>query len=70
MLAYIAMVIVFLSLCGCNHSRGIWDWLWFSCGVAHSRGGLGTIFRGGFPSVGGVLILAGGLGGELLFCGI
>ena len=20
-------------------SRGVWDWLWFSCGAAHSGGG-------------------------------
>ena len=25
---------------GCNGSRDIWDWLWFSCGLVHG-GGLG-----------------------------
>ena len=25
-------------------SRGVWDWLWFSCGAAHGGGGGGVIF--------------------------
>ena len=42
---------------GCGHSRGIWGWLWFSCGLAR---------RG----IGGVFILAGGLGAGPSFYGV
>ena len=29
-----------------NGSLGIWGWLWFSCGVAHSRRGLISVCQG------------------------
>ena len=40
-------------------SRGIWGWLWFSCGVAHGGKGFICIFREFSSSVGGAFILAG-----------
>ena len=51
-------------------SRGIWDWLWFSCGVAHGGKGLISIFQGLSSSVGGTFVLAGGLGAGLSFYGV
>ena len=50
--------------------RGIWGWLWFSCGVAHCGGGLIAIFIRLFATVGGAFILAGGLGAGLSFYGV
>ena len=50
--------------------RGVWDWLWFSCGVAHCGRGLIAIFRGFFASIGEIFILAGGLGTGLSFYGV
>ena len=51
---------------GCSGLRGIWGWLWFSCGVARcggeGEGALVSAFQGVFASIGGVLILAGGRG--------
>ena len=35
-------------------SRGIWGWLWFSCGVVQfGVGGVISVFRGGFAGAGG-----------------
>ena len=48
---------------GCGGSRGIWGWLWFSCGVA--GGELVSVFRGFSVSISEALILAGGLGTRL-----
>ena len=45
-------------------------WLWFSCGVAYSGGGLVSIFREFSSSIGGAFILAGALGTGLSFYGI
>ena len=56
----------FWGRAGCNGSRDIWGWLWFSCGVAHSGGGLVSASIGG----GGAFILAGGLGTVLPFYGV
>ena len=52
---------------GCNGSRGIWDWLCFWCGMAHGGKGLISVFQGFSASIGGVFILAGGLGSRLSF---
>ena len=54
---------------GCSNSRGIWGWLWFSRGMAHCSKGLIFAFEGFFASIGGFLILAGGLGAALSFYG-
>ena len=52
-------------------SRGIWGWLWFSCGVVQfGVGGLISVFRGFFASIGGVFILAGGLGAGIILWGL
>ena len=45
----------------CGGSRGIWGWLWFLWGVAHSGRGLISVFRDS-SSIGGAFILAGGGG--------
>ena len=45
-------------------------WLWFSCGVAYSGGGLVSIFQEFSSSIGGAFILAGALGTGLSFYGI
>ena len=55
----------------------IWGWLWFWCvcvcvcggGGAHWAGGLISISRGFFASVGGVFVLVGVLGAGLSLCG-
>ena len=47
--------------------RGIWGWLWFSCGVAHSGKCLISVFQGFSASIDGAFILAGGLGTGLSF---
>ena len=39
---------------GVNRLQGIWGWLWFSSGVAHRRGGVGSPFFGAV-----LLMLAG-----------
>ena len=44
---------VWLPAFGYGRSRGIWDWLWFSGGVAHCEGSLVSVFQGFFASVGG-----------------
>ena len=53
-----------LLFSACGHSRGIWEWLCFSCGVDYcgGRGGGGLIsaFQGFFAGVGGVVALVGG----------
>ena len=54
----------------CGGSQGVWDWLWFSCGVAHGGGSLVPVFHGFSVSVGRNFILAGGLGAGLAFCGV
>ena len=43
---------------GRGGSRGIWDWLWFSCGVAH--GGVISVFHGFSGSIGGAFVLVVG----------
>ena len=58
------------ALGGCSGSRGIWGYLWFSCGVAHGGGGLISVFQGLSASAGGAFILAGGMGAGLSFYGI
>ena len=52
---------------GCGVWRGIWGWLWFSCGVAHSGKCLISVFQGFSASIDGAFILAGGLGTGLSF---
>ena len=47
----------------CGGSRGIWGWLWFSCGVVHGGRDSISIFREFSSSVGGAFILGGGGGG-------
>ena len=54
----------------CSRSRGIWDWLWFSCGVAHCGRGLFSVFQKCFASISGIFNLAVGLGAELSFYGV
>ena len=56
----------------CNGSQGIWGWLWFSCGVAHSGEGLFCfpfyVFIGGWVCRGrshlgwGFVCVSGGAG--------
>ena len=43
----------------CGGSRGVWGWLWFSCGVVHGGGDLVSILREFSFSVGGAFVLAG-----------
>ena len=59
-----------------SRSRSIWDWLSFSCGVAHCGEGLISLFQGLFASIGGIFIWRGywvlgcdllGLGTLLIF---
>ena len=45
---------------GCGLLRGMWDWLWFSCGIARRGGLLVAMFQGSFASAGEVFILPGG----------
>ena len=54
----------------CNHLRDIWDWLWFSCGIAHYRKSLISVFERVFASIGRILGMAGGLGNRLSFYGV
>ena len=55
---------------GRGGSRGVWDWLWFSCGVAHG-GGVISVFHGFSGSIGGAFVLVvGGLGAGLSFYGV
>ena len=47
-----------------SHSRGIrgiWGWLWFSCGVAHCGKELISVFQEFFASIDKTFIFAGGL---------
>ena len=55
---------------GGGGSRGIWDWLWFSCGVARSGGGGGliSVFGKFSASIGKTFTLAWRLGAGLSFC--
>ena len=55
---------------GYNGSRGIWGWLWFACGMAHSEKSLISVFQEFFASIGKAFILAGGLGAGLSFYGV
>ena len=55
------------SLFGCLYAavsgfgwRGCWNWLSFSCGVAHCGEILVSVFQGFFASIGQMSILAGG----------
>ena len=57
-------------LLACGRPRGIWGWLWFSCGVAHCVGGFIAIFRGFLGSIGGILTLAGEMGARLSIFGV
>ena len=43
----------------CSRPGDIWGWLWFSCGMAHCRGGLIAFFHGFFASIRGVFIFVG-----------
>ena len=67
-------VVLFLGWGGgwgvCGGSQGVWDWLWFSCGVAHGEGSLVPVFHGFSVSVGRNFILARGLGAGLAFYGV
>ena len=58
------------TVSGGNGSRGVLDWLWFSCGVARGgaqQGGLISFFRGFSASVGKAFLLVGRLGAGLSF---
>ena len=55
---------------GCGGLRGIWGWLWFSCGVAHSGRSLISVFQDFFASIKKGFILAVGLGTALSFYGV
>ena len=44
---------------GRGGSRGMWDWLWFSCGVAHG-GAVISVFHGFSGSIGGAFVLVVG----------
>ena len=55
---------------GCGGLRGIWGWLWFSCGVAHSGRSLISVFQDFFASINKNFILAVGLGTALSFYGV
>ena len=57
-------------LVACGRSRGIWGWLWFSCGMARCGVGLVDILRGSVASIGGILAFAGGLGTGPSFDGV
>ena len=46
----------------CGGSQGVWDWLWFSCGVAHGGGSLVSVFHGFSVSVGRNFFFGGGTG--------
>ena len=64
-----------LGLWGCgigDWAFGGWGgrWLWFSCGVAYSGGGLVSVFQEFSSSIGRAFILAGALGTGLSFYGI
>ena len=54
----------------CGGFRGIWGWLWFSCGVAHSGRSLISVFQDFFASIKKGFILAVGLGTALSFYGV
>ena len=43
-------------------SRGVWDWLWLSCGVARIGRGLASVFQWFSASAGKDFILVGGAG--------
>ena len=54
----------------CGRLRGIWGWLWFSCGVVHHERGLTAVFREFFVRAGKIFILVGGLRAGLSFYGV
>ena len=53
-----------------NGSQDIWEWLWLSCGVAHSGEVLVPVFQEFSCSIDKAFILAGGLGAGLSFYGV
>ena len=55
---------------GCGGLWDIWDWLWFSCGVAHSGKSLISVFQDFFASINKNFILTVGLGAALSFYGV
>ena len=40
-------------------SQGIWDWLWFSCGITHCSKELISVFQQFFASIGKIFIWRG-----------
>ena len=58
---------VLVQLRACGASRGVWGWLWFSCGMVQCGKGLIPIFEHFFCTIGKDFILAGGLGAGLSF---
>ena len=54
--------VLFCVVGGCSGSRGIWGWLWFSCGVAHCSKGFIAIFQDVFASIDKLFTLAGRMG--------
>ena len=54
----------------CNHSENIWDWLWFSCEVAHYGKNLISAFEEFFANIKKICVLAGALGTKLWSCGV
>ena len=50
-------------LAASNHSRRIWGWLLFSCGVAHCEGSIISVFQEFLASIDKIFILVGGPGG-------
>ena len=53
---------ILMRLRACGGSRGIGGWLWFSCGIVHSRKSLIPIFQDFSSSIDRGFILAGGTG--------
>ena len=53
-----------------NHSENIWDWIWFSCEIAHYGKNLISAFEEFFANIKKVCALAGALGTKLWSYGV
>ena len=53
-----------------SHSKNVWDWIYFSCEIAHYEKSFASVFQEWLTSIKKNLIVAGGLGTGLSLYGI